>query len=86
MDEESHSFRMDWRVAFGLVVTIIWISTGLVYLLSIVGWGNFVHLPTADIGSFLEGAFAPLAFLWLMGWHEAHSSEPCAGALLFTSP
>ena len=66
---------LDWRVAFGLAITLIWISTGLVYLLGIVGWGNFVHLPTADIGSFLEGAFAPLAFLWLVIGHFMQQTE-----------
>ena len=59
---------IDWRVAFGLSVTLLWISTGLLYLLQVVGWGNFVHLPTADIGSFLEGAFAPLAFSVAGDW------------------
>ena len=75
MEENVKKFRLDWRVAFGLAVTIIWISTGLLYLLSIVGWGNFVHLPTADIGSFLEGAFAPLAFLWLVIGHFMQQKE-----------
>ncbi|MEP6391546.1 MAG: hypothetical protein ABJ056_16645 [Halioglobus sp.] len=73
--EERHGFYVDWRVAFGLVITLIWISTGLVYLLSIVGADNFVHLPTADIGSFLEGAFAPLAFLWLVIGHFMQQKE-----------
>lgn len=66
---------MDWRVAFGLSLTVIWITTGLIYLLGVVGWGNFVHLPTADIGSFLEGAFAPLAFLWLVIGHFMQQKE-----------
>lgn len=66
---------MDWRVAFGLGVTITWISAGLLYLLGIVGWDNFLHLPTADIGSFLEGAFAPLAFLWLVIGHFMQQKE-----------
>lgn len=66
---------VDWRVAFGLGVTLVWISTGLLYLLQVVGWGNFVHLPTADIGSFLEGAFAPLAFLWLVIGHFMQQKE-----------
>ena len=66
---------MDWRVALGLVVTTVWITTGLFYLLGIVGWGRFVHLPTADIGSFLEGAFAPLAFLWLVIGHFMQQKE-----------
>jgi len=66
---------MDWRVAFGLSVTVIWITAGLAYLVNIVGLGSFVHLPTADIGSFLEGAFAPLAFLWLVVGHFMQQRE-----------
>ena len=54
---------MDWRVVFGLTITIIWTTTGLTWLTAVVGIKNFFQLPTADIGSFLEGAFAPLAFL-----------------------
>ena len=73
-DTQAH-FKMDWRVAFGLVVTFIWVATGLVYLLGMVGWSSFVNLPTADIGSFLEGAFAPLAFLWLVIGHFTQQKE-----------
>ncbi len=57
---------MDWRVTFGLTVTLLWIGAGLAYLLVMVGEKNFIQLPVADIGNFLEGAFAPLAFLWLV--------------------
>ena len=73
--ESDDRLSLDWRVAFGLGVTITWIVTGLVYLLGIVGWDRFVHLPTADIGSFLEGAFAPLAFLWLVIGHFMQQNE-----------
>ena len=66
---------LDWRVAFGLIVTTIWFTTGFMYLLGVVGWDAFVHLPTADIGSFLEGAFAPLAFLWLVIGHFMQQKE-----------
>lgn len=66
---------MDWRILFGLSVTSIWIGTGLFYLIVVVGSGNFVNLPTADIGSFLEGAFAPLAFLWLVIGHFMQQKE-----------
>ncbi|GAB3288219.1 hypothetical protein [Parahaliea aestuarii] len=66
---------MDWRVAFGLGVSATWITAGLLYLLGIVGWDRFLHLPTADIGSFLEGAFAPLAFLWLVIGHFMQQKE-----------
>ncbi len=75
MQEESTEFSLDWRVALGLVITLVWIGTGLLYLLGEVGWINFVHLPTADIGSFLEGAFAPLAFLWLVIGHFMQQAE-----------
>lgn len=75
MTETSKSFSMDWRVAFGLTLTVVWIGAGMIYLLFIVGWSNFVHLPTADIGSFLEGAFAPLAFLWLVIGHFMQQKE-----------
>lgn len=68
-------FSLDWRVAFGAILTILWISAGLIYLLGKVGWVNFVELPTGDIGSFLEGAFAPLAFLWLVIGHFMQQSE-----------
>jgi hypothetical protein len=56
-------------------VTVAWFTGGTIYLLGIVGWSKFVHLPTADIGSFLEGAFAPLAFLWLVIGHFMQQKE-----------
>ena len=66
MSEDKPPFTMDWRVTFGLTVTLLWIGAGLAYLLVMVGEEKFIQLPTADIGNFLEGAFAPLAFLWLV--------------------
>ncbi|MBT4522906.1 MAG: hypothetical protein HOC23_23140 [Halieaceae bacterium] len=75
MNSTENHFSLDWRVAFGLVVTTAWFTAGLTYLLGIVGWANFIHLPTADIGSFLEGAFAPLAFLWLVIGHFMQQKE-----------
>ncbi len=75
MSERQSKFSLDWRVALGSIITLIWITTGVLYLLAIVGWNNFVHLPTADIGSFLEGAFAPLAFLWLVIGHFMQQTE-----------
>lgn len=74
-DKQDKKFSLDWRVAFGAGLTILWISAGLIYLLGKVGWVNFVSLPTGDIGSFLEGAFAPLAFLWLVIGHFMQQSE-----------
>lgn len=72
---------MDWRIAFGLSVTVLWFTAGMFYLLTIVGSDNFIHLPTADIGSFLEGAFAPLAFLWLVIGHFMQQKEISSNTL-----
>ena len=75
MTDSKEPFHMDWRVALGMVLTTAWITAGFSYLLFVVGWYNFVHLPTGDIGSFLEGAFAPLAFLWLVIGHFMQQKE-----------
>ena len=56
----------DWRIWLGLVVTVLWLAGSIWYLMRI----NVRHsdqLLTIDaVGSFLEGVFAPLAFLWLV--------------------
>ena len=75
MNDPENKFHMDWRVAFGLGVSLTWITAGLFYLVVLVGLDSFIHLPTADIGSFLEGAFAPLAFLWLVIGHFMQQKE-----------
>jgi hypothetical protein len=55
--------QRDWRIWFGVVVTVFWIGGGVVYLSTQTTSGT----PTmSDVGNFLEGAFAPLAFLWLV--------------------
>ncbi len=69
---------LDWRIALGFFLTLMWITGGMLYLGGIVGLGQFIHLPTADIGSFLEGAFAPLAFLWLVIGHFIQQKELAA--------
>ncbi|MEM7018015.1 MAG: hypothetical protein AAF512_11845 [Pseudomonadota bacterium] len=56
----------DWRIWLGLFITTSWISLGIWYVraASITGEIDLFSLET--IGNFLEGAFAPLAFLWLV--------------------
>ena len=56
----------DWRIWLGLVITIFWVAGGILFV-------NYVNESDpsqtdslAAVGSFLEGAFAPLAFLWLV--------------------
>jgi hypothetical protein len=56
----------DWRIWFGLVITFIWIGGGLWFVISSVEADPNQELTLGVIGNFLEGAFAPLAFLWLV--------------------
>lgn len=56
----------DWRIWLGLSVTLGWLILGAAYISLSIGWSNIAYLPANDLGSFLEGAFAPLAFLWLV--------------------
>ncbi len=55
----------DWRIWLGLGLTTVWLLLGVLWI-SQEGWSAFLRLPADDLGSFLEGAFAPLAFLWLV--------------------
>ena len=80
MTDTSKSFSMDWRIALGFTLTVIWIGAGMIYLLVIVGWSNFVYLPTADIGSFLEGV--PEMTRQLQSY-RAEDNSAITGALLF---
>ncbi len=63
----EHLRQIDWRIFMGIIITALWLVAGVIY----VRGGNFSQatiydIPLQDIGSFLEGAFAPLAFLWLV--------------------
>jgi hypothetical protein len=62
----AEASRRDWRIWFGTIATIGWIALGSQYILGVVGLGAFLSLPADGVGGFLEGAFAPLAFLWLV--------------------
>jgi hypothetical protein len=56
----------DWRIWFGVASTLFWLWLALLYVGIVVGWRDFVTQPAEALGGFLEGAFAPLAFLWLV--------------------
>lgn len=56
----------DWRVWLGLGITTVWLALGAWYVTAHLGWSAFLAQPADVLGSFLEGAFAPLAFLWLV--------------------
>lgn len=66
MKQKDTYSRPDWRIGFGLIMTAIWLVLGFLYISMNVGWHEFVVMPIEDMGGFLEGAFAPLAFLWLV--------------------
>ncbi len=59
-------YPADWLLWLGLVLTAIWIGLGFIYILEVLGPIRFINQGADQIGGFLEGAFAPLAFLWLV--------------------
>ncbi|RIL06893.1 MAG: hypothetical protein DCC71_04950 [Proteobacteria bacterium] len=55
-----------WLLRLGLGLTVVWVLLQLYYIVAIVGFERFVEEGPPSVGGFLEGAFAPLAFLWLV--------------------
>jgi hypothetical protein len=64
--ESSATPAIDWALRLALTLTAFWLGLGLLYIGDLIGWTRFATQPVADLGQFLEGAFAPLAFLWLV--------------------
>jgi hypothetical protein len=62
----SPGAQPDWRLRLSLGLTAAWLVLGFLYISNVVGWTGFVSQKAPALGSFLEGAFAPLAFLWLV--------------------
>lgn len=56
----------DLRIRYAIVITFLWFCFLFVYIAKNVGWGSFLDLSIEEMGTFLEGAFAFLAFLWLV--------------------
>lgn len=56
----------DRRVALGAGLTALWLSLGVAYVTFSLGWPRFFALPPSELGSFFEGAVAPIALLWLV--------------------
>ena len=63
---EAPASQRNSQVRVGLVLTTLWLGAGLLYVAATMGWAGFLRLPLGDLGDFLDGAFAPLAFLWLV--------------------
>ena len=62
---KSHIPR-DWRLWFASSLTFFWFCFLTIYIARNVGWGSFLVLPIEEMGTFLEGASAFLAFLLLV--------------------
>ena len=56
----------DWRIWLGAVVSVLWIGGGIWYVGYVSAGDPEYNFSLDTVGSFLEGAFAPLAFLWLV--------------------
>ena len=65
-DDFGETYHQDWRIQLGLGLTFTWLVLGGLFISINVSWSAFVRLPIAELGNFLEGAFAPLAFLWVV--------------------
>lgn len=57
---------IDWRIWLGIFFTVFWLLILTMYISGAVGWLNLGNVPIDTLGSFLEGSFAPLAFLWFV--------------------
>jgi hypothetical protein len=65
-EELSSTRDSTWLLWLGLGLTTFWVALQLFYIIDIVGVRHFVEEGPPSVGGFLEGAFAPLAFLWLV--------------------
>ena len=73
----SLASRRDRQVQVGLVLTALWLGAGVLYVAVSMGWTAFLRLPLGDLGDFLDGAFAPLAFLgWCSGCFSSSANSP----------
>lgn len=66
-----HSIRhyfgdRDWRIWVGVVISIVWMTGGVWYVHGVYESDPAQTSSIDAVGSFLEGVFAPLAFLWLI--------------------
>lgn len=70
-----------WPIAIGIVLTIGWI--GFLAIYCFVMSSVFATLPPNEFGDFLAGAFAPLAFAWLVlgFWQQGVELRHSAHAL-----
>ena len=56
----------NWLITIGMALTFAWLLLAFLYVETTIGWERFAKLGVDDLGEFLQGAFSPLAFLWLV--------------------
>ncbi len=59
--------QQDWRIWFGVVVTVIWMTGGIWFVTNAVRSNPEQGVSLGIIGSFLEGAFAPYTLDEVLG-------------------
>ncbi|HIG42777.1 MAG: hypothetical protein ABGY96_13290 [bacterium] len=77
-EEPFHPFGRqspDWRLILGGCFTVIWVAVLAYYISGSVGWLQMSDIRIGTMGSFLEGAFAPLAFLWFVLGYFSQQKE-----------
>ncbi|MBL4682813.1 MAG: hypothetical protein JKY88_19140 [Pseudomonadales bacterium] len=67
--------KMDWPIKAGLIGSGVWILLLATYISGALGWANIADVSIDILGSFLEGAFAPLAFLWFVLGYFSQQKE-----------
>lgn len=56
----------DKRILLGFAVSVLWLAAGAWFVFHVGDWSPDERFSLESVGSFLEGVFAPLAFLWLV--------------------
>ena len=56
----------DAHIMFAFAISILWLAAGAWYVMHVGEWSPGENFSMESVGSFLEGVFAPLAFLWLV--------------------
>ncbi|MGK0373581.1 MAG: hypothetical protein ACJA2E_000048 [Arenicella sp.] len=66
LEVSNRGSQKDWAIKAGLWGSVFWLLLLAAYISNGSGWANLSTAPLDILGGFLEGAFAPLAFLWFV--------------------
>jgi hypothetical protein len=58
--------KRDAHILTAFAVSTLWLAGGAWYVMNVGQWSPGENFSMESVGSFLEGVFAPLAFLWLV--------------------